>query len=316
MDIECPHCGTKHTAAQGDFGKTVKCLACSRQFAVNHGFVCAKDGVVTWYDSCQLSKMKQWSDAGVLAIIVGCGFLVWSDIIDTSEKIQMGLVLTDIEFIIEFLLAFIINLIKSLLNWQGIIGLILLVTGLLLLAMSKTRCSQCSEHDSLMDLNLPMGWKLYVETHTEEKEPYVTQRNNHVAIKNDEATESVDDLMNSTIRNFPSHDAIVMFVNLMLYKGLSEDIGEIRIADINNVFNIKYLTGNSLDDGVVPDAQFAAPIMARIKQLAGLTSAEDQPSEQRGSIKLSHEGRPVTVLVRYCEFIGGDKSVVLKIIRG
>ena len=316
MDIECPHCGAKHTAAQGDFGKTAKCLECSRQFAVNHGFACPKDGVVTWYDSDKLTKMKQWSDAGVLAIIIGCGFLVWSDIVDTSEKLKMGLVLTDIEFVIEFILVFMINLIKSLFNWQGIVGLILLVTGLLLLAMSKIRCSQCGEHGGLMDLNSPMGWKFYVETHAEEKKSYAARRNNHVAIKNEEAAENVDDLMSSTIRNFHGHDAIVRFVNLMLYKGLSGDISEIRVTNINNVFNIKYLAGNMLDDGIAPDAQLAAPIMTRIKQLAGLTSAEDQPSEQKGSIELSHGGRPVTVLVTCCEFIGGDESVVLKIIRG
>ena len=316
MDIKCPHCGAKHTVAQGDFGKTAKCLECSRQFAVNHGFVCSKDGVVTWYDSDQLSKMKKWSDAGVLAIIIGCGFLVWSDIVDTSEKLKMGLVLTDIEFIIEFILVFLINLIKSLLNWQGIVGLILLVKGLLLLAMSKTRCSQCGEHGGLMDLNLPMGWKLYVETHTEEKRAYIAQGNNHVVIKNDEATESIDDLINSTIRNFSSYDSVDRFVNLMLHKGMLDDIREIRIANINNVFNIKYLTGNTLVDGIVPDAKFAVPIMARIKQLAGLTSAEDRPAEQKGSIELSHEGRPVTFLVSCYEFIDGDGSVVLKIIRG
>ena len=309
MDIECPHCGAKYTATQGDFGKCTKCLGCSRQFTVNHGFVCAKDGTVTWFTSEQLAKMKRCADAGVWAIIVGCGFLVWSDVVYTAE--ETGRVLTDIEFIIVFA----VNLIKSFLSWQGILGLIILVTGLLLLVVGKTRCSQCAEHDGLMDLNSPMGWKLYVEKHTEEKKAYVAQRNNHADIKNDEATESVDDLIDSTIRNFSSYDSIVRFVNLMLYKGMSGDTREIRVAKINNVFSIKYLTGDTIEYGIVPDVQFATPIMARIKQLAGLTSTGEQPSEQRGSIKLSYGGRPVTVLVICCEFIDGDESVVLKIIR-
>ena len=160
MEIECPHCGAKHTAAQGDFGKCTKCWSCNRQFAVNHGFVCEKDGMVTWYTSDQLAQLKERANAGVWAIIVGCGFLLWSDGVYTAE--ETGPVFTDIEFI----LVVAVNLIKSLYSWQGILGLIILVIGPLLLAMSKRRCSQCGEHDGLMDLNLPMGWKLYVETHT------------------------------------------------------------------------------------------------------------------------------------------------------
>ena len=116
--------------------------------------------MVTWYTSDQLAQLKERANAGVWAIIVGCGFLLWSDGVYTAE--ETGPVFTDIEFI----LVVAVNLIKSLYSWQGILGLIILVIGLLLLAMSKRRCSQCGEHDGLMDLNLPMGWKLYVETHT------------------------------------------------------------------------------------------------------------------------------------------------------
>ena len=200
MDIECPHCGAKHRAEQGDFGKTTKCLGCDRQFTVNHGFVCAKDGIVTWYASDQLAKMKQCAEAGVWVIIVGCGFLVWADSVYTAE--ETGLVLTDIEFIVVFA----INLIKSFLSWQGILGLIILVLGVLLLAASKTRCSQCSEHGGLMDLNSPMGWKLYNSLYPNEKQCRVPQtasgvlcRQNHVAPRNDETVEAADGLSTSTV---------------------------------------------------------------------------------------------------------------------
>lgn len=316
MDIECPHCGAKHSVEQGDFGRTTKCLGCNRQFIVNHGFVCSKDGTVTWFASDQLAKMKKCAEAGVWVIIVGCVFLIWADSVYTAE--ETGLVLTDIEFIVVFA----VNLIKSFLSWQGILGLLILVLGLLLLAASKTRCSQCSEHDGLIDLNSPIGWKLYNTLHPNEKQcrdPHgvsrVQNRRNHVATGNDCAVKSVAGLVPPTAVNLSSDDDVIRFVNLLLYKGLLEDAREIRIVRLGAVFGIQYLIGDKMVEGEVPEARFARPIISRIKDIAGLIAPDGQTSKQTGTFELTYNCKQIVVAVTCNEFCDEDESVVLKIIR-
>ena len=94
---------------------------------------------------------------------IGFFFLLWSDEVYHAEKSG------PINTVIEFLIYFAINLIKSTLtNWQGIIGLIIELLGWFLYYTGQARCSDCWEKGSLLDLNSTMGWKLYRETYPDE----------------------------------------------------------------------------------------------------------------------------------------------------
>lgn len=323
MEVKCPYCGAIHTAAPGDFGSSVKCLGCSRQFTINHGYICAKDGTVSWFDSNQLAKMNECASAGVWVILVGLVFLVWSDFaVDSSEKSEMGRAFTDIEFIIESILVFAINLIICLKTWQGIVGSILSVTGLLMLFGSKTRCPNCGKHDGLMDLNSPMGWKMYLDFHHGELKredahegPTVLLRRKHLIPNADKQVEIADRPISSPLNISASYDNIIKYVNLVLNNGLMYGASEIRVTKLGDEFCIKYVIEGWTKDGESPDARYAKSIIARIKSLAGLNSLKKDVAEQKGFIRLTYQGIPITFEVTYCSFCDGDESVVLKIFK-
>lgn len=107
-------------------------------------------------------------------------------------------------------------------------------------------------------------------------------------------------------------NAIVKFVNLVLYQGVVDRAADIHVEPFENDFKIRYRVDGALYEMKAPDVKMAPAIISRIKILAGLNIAERRVP-QDGRIALTVAGRPVDLRVSCLPTAHGE-SVVMRIL--
>ena len=144
-------------------------------------------------------------------------------------------------------------------------------------------------------------------------------------------TESVADMLKSlgsgmdmdeTIKSDPNdvaalegaanNNAVVKFVNLILYQGVVDRAADIHIEPFEKDFQIRYRVDGALYAMKAPDVSMAPAIISRVKIMAGLNIAERRVP-QDGRIAINVAGRPVDLRVSCLPTVHGE-SVVMRIL--
>ena len=107
-------------------------------------------------------------------------------------------------------------------------------------------------------------------------------------------------------------NAIIKFVNLVLYQGVVDRAADIHIEPFEDDFKIRYRVDGALYAMKAPDVKMAPAIISRIKILSGLNIAERRVP-QDGRIALTVAGRPVDLRVSCLPTAHGE-SVVMRIL--
>ena len=152
MKVKCPHCGLEYNAKQGDFGKARTCEICNREFTINTAYICPQDGTITWFDYATMEKMGACGGLGALMSFAGPGLWFWA-LCSVASQLESN-------FLTDALLEWFF---RAGCTWQGITGSIISILGVILIYLSHPGCSKCETRNGLLDLNCPMGWKLYKE---------------------------------------------------------------------------------------------------------------------------------------------------------
>ena len=123
-------------------------MSCQKEFLVNTAYICPKCGTVTFFTFGQMQfyhfMTKNWGWIFITAI----GIIAWGMIVVLKDSDNWELAL--------------INVFST---WQGIVGIILALLGIGMEKIGHPQCSNCQTLDGLIDLNCPMGQKLYRDVH-------------------------------------------------------------------------------------------------------------------------------------------------------
>ena len=146
-----------------------------------------------------------------------------------------------------------------------------------------------------------------------------------------DASESVADMLKSlgegldgdeTLKSDPNdvaalegaanNNAIVKFVNMILYQGVVDRAADIHIEPFEHDFKIRYRVDGALYEVKAPDVSMAPAIISRVKIMANLNIAERR-IPQDGRIAITVAGRPVDLRVSCLPTTHGE-SVVMRIL--
>ncbi len=116
----------------------------------------------------------------------------------------------------------------------------------------------------------------------------------------------------ASVESMANSNAIIKFVNLVLYQGVVDHAADIHIEPFENDFKIRYRVDGALYAMKAPDVKMAPAIISRVKILAGLNIAERRVP-QDGRIALTVAGRPVDLRVSCLPTAHGE-SVVMRIL--
>ena len=116
----------------------------------------------------------------------------------------------------------------------------------------------------------------------------------------------------ASMESAANSNAIIRFVNLVLYQGVVDHAADIHIEPFENDFKIRYRVDGALYEMKAPDVKMAPAIISRVKILAGLNIAERRVP-QDGRIALTVAGRPVDLRVSCLPTVHGE-SVVMRIL--
>lgn len=116
----------------------------------------------------------------------------------------------------------------------------------------------------------------------------------------------------ASLENAANSNAIIKFVNLVLYQGVVDRAADIHIEPFENDFKIRYRVDGALYEMKAPDVKMAPAIISRIKILANLNISERRVP-QDGRIALTVAGRPVDLRVSCLPTAHGE-SVVMRIL--
>ena len=109
-----------------------------------------------------------------------------------------------------------------------------------------------------------------------------------------------------------NNNAVVKFVNLILYQGVVDRAADIHIEPFEKDFQIRYRVDGALYAMKAPDVSMAPAIISRVKIMAGLNIAERRVP-QDGRIAINVAGRPVDLRVSCLPTVHGE-SVVMRIL--
>ena len=128
--------------------------------------------------------------------------------------------------------------------------------------------------------------------------------------------------MDETIKSDPNdvaalegaanNNAIVKFVNMILYQGVVDRAADIHIEPFEKDFKIRYRVDGALYEVKAPDVSMAPAIISRVKIMANLNIAERRVP-QDGRIAITVAGRPVDLRVSCLPTTHGE-SVVMRIL--
>ena len=116
----------------------------------------------------------------------------------------------------------------------------------------------------------------------------------------------------ASVESMANSNAIIKFVNLILYQGVVDHAADIHIEPFEDDFKIRYRVDGALYAMKAPDVKMAPAIISRVKILAGLNIAERRVP-QDGRIALTVAGRPVDLRVSCLPTAHGE-SVVMRIL--
>ncbi|MBR1587964.1 MAG: Flp pilus assembly complex ATPase component TadA [Kiritimatiellae bacterium] len=109
-----------------------------------------------------------------------------------------------------------------------------------------------------------------------------------------------------------NNNAIVKFVNMILYQGVVDRAADIHIEPFERDFKIRYRVDGALYEVKAPDVSMAPAIISRVKIMANLNIAERR-IPQDGRIAITVAGRPVDLRVSCLPTAHGE-SVVMRIL--
>ncbi len=109
-----------------------------------------------------------------------------------------------------------------------------------------------------------------------------------------------------------NNNAVVKFVNMILYQGVVDRAADIHIEPFEKDFKIRYRVDGALYEVKAPDVSMAPAIISRIKIMANLNIAERR-IPQDGRIAITVAGRPVDLRVS-CLPTSHGESVVMRIL--
>ena len=109
-----------------------------------------------------------------------------------------------------------------------------------------------------------------------------------------------------------NNNAIVKFVNMILYQGVVDRAADIHIEPFEHDFKIRYRVDGALYEVKAPDVSMAPAIISRVKIMANLNIAERR-IPQDGRIAITVAGRPVDLRVS-CLPTSHGESVVMRIL--
>ncbi len=109
-----------------------------------------------------------------------------------------------------------------------------------------------------------------------------------------------------------NNNAVVKFVNMILYQGVVDRAADIHIEPFEHDFKIRYRVDGALYEVKAPDVSMAPAIISRVKIMANLNIAERR-IPQDGRIAINVAGRPVDLRVS-CLPTSHGESVVMRIL--
>ena len=109
-----------------------------------------------------------------------------------------------------------------------------------------------------------------------------------------------------------NNNAVVKFVNMILYQGVVDRAADIHIEPFEHDFKIRYRVDGALYEVKAPDVSMAPAIISRVKIMANLNIAERR-IPQDGRIAIPVAGRPVDLRVSCLPTTHGE-SVVMRIL--
>jgi type IV pilus assembly protein PilB len=107
----------------------------------------------------------------------------------------------------------------------------------------------------------------------------------------------------------PDDAPVVQLVNELIDRALKERASDIHVEPSEKVFRIRFRIDGFLREVMSPSAKFHAPVVARIKVLAGMDISERR-IPQDGRIELRDKGRNVDLRVSTLPTIFGEKVVM------
>ena len=109
-----------------------------------------------------------------------------------------------------------------------------------------------------------------------------------------------------------NNNAVVKFVNMILYQGVVDRAADIHIEPFEKDFKIRYRVDGALYEVKAPDVSMAPAIISRVKIMANLNIAERRVP-QDGRIAITVAGKPVDLRVSCLPTAHGE-SVVMRIL--
>ena len=116
----------------------------------------------------------------------------------------------------------------------------------------------------------------------------------------------------ASLEGAANNNAIIRFVNLVLYQGVVDGASDIHVEPFENDFKIRYRVDGALYEMKAPDVSMAPAIISRVKIMGGLNIAERRVP-QDGRIAITVAGRPVDLRVSCLPTAHGE-SVVMRIL--
>ncbi|MFQ5430094.1 MAG: GspE/PulE family protein [Phycisphaerae bacterium] len=117
----------------------------------------------------------------------------------------------------------------------------------------------------------------------------------------------VDDITN--LEGMAGDSPVIKLVNYLVYSAVREGASDIHIEPDESRLRIRHRVDGVLYEKLTPPAQMMAPVVSRIKIMAGLDIAERR-LPQDGGIHILMEGRPIDLRVSTLPNLHGEKVVI------
>ncbi|GJQ25690.1 MAG: type IV-A pilus assembly ATPase PilB [Phycisphaerae bacterium] len=117
----------------------------------------------------------------------------------------------------------------------------------------------------------------------------------------------VDDITN--LEGMAGDSPVIKLVNFLVYSAVKEGASDIHIEPDENCLRIRNRVDGVLYEKLTPPHQLMAPVVSRIKIMAGLDIAERR-LPQDGGIHVLMEGRPIDLRVSTLPNMYGEKVVI------
>ncbi len=117
----------------------------------------------------------------------------------------------------------------------------------------------------------------------------------------------VDDISN--LEGMAGDSPVIKLVNFLIYSAVKEGASDIHIEPDDGVLRIRNRVDGVLYEKLNPPPQMMAPVVSRIKIMAGLDIAERR-LPQDGGIHVMMEGRPIDLRVSTLPNMFGEKVVI------